>query len=57
MATSDSPEFGWYELVNLFTKARLYRTWATPVEIIAANRNLRCQDYPHRYHPVNAEEN
>jgi hypothetical protein len=57
MPQSESAQFGWYELVNLFTKAKLYRTWATECEIIAANQNLRVRDYPHRYLSIHAQEN
>ena len=53
----ESPEFGWYELVNLFTKSRLYRTWATSSEIVAANQNLRLREYPHRYLATHDQEN
>ena len=57
MQGHESTEFGWYELVNLFTKVNLNRTWATESEISAANQYLRLRSYPHRYLSAHAQEN
>lgn len=44
--------FAAYDLLNVDTGMTLYRTYATPSEIIAANDNLRSRGLPSRFYPA-----
>jgi hypothetical protein len=47
-----APAFAAYDLFNVTTGIALYRTFATPTEILAANDNLRNRGCPSRYYPA-----
>ena len=47
-----APAFAAYDLFNVTTGIALYRTFATPTEILAANDNLRNRGCPSLYYPA-----